>query len=147
MCIYLCTISSTTYFILAVFSSYSFWCIIYIRYTFSSNHNIHKNLCSLCFWAPDPLIDIPILLKIYPLKGLSGATKTKATWTFMNVVIWRKRKSNVHILVENTYYYYWSFLFGQTSQVIPTYVLFISLVLSDLKKSNNLMSLLSESKV
>ena len=24
---------------------------------FSSNHNIHKSLCSLCFWASDPLID------------------------------------------------------------------------------------------
>ena len=28
-----------------------------IRYTFSSNHNIHKSLCGLCFCAPDPLID------------------------------------------------------------------------------------------
>ena len=24
---------------------------------FSSNHNIHKSSCGLCFWAPDPLID------------------------------------------------------------------------------------------
>ena len=24
---------------------------------FSSNHNIHKSLCGLCFWASDPLID------------------------------------------------------------------------------------------
>ena len=24
---------------------------------FSSNHNIHKSLRSLCFWASDPLID------------------------------------------------------------------------------------------
>ena len=24
---------------------------------FSSNHNIHKSSCSLCFWASDPLID------------------------------------------------------------------------------------------
>ena len=23
---------------------------------FSSNHNIHKSLCGLCFWASDPLI-------------------------------------------------------------------------------------------
>ena len=30
---------------------------MYVRYTFSSNHNIHKNSCGLCFWAPDPLID------------------------------------------------------------------------------------------
>ena len=25
--------------------------------TISSNHNIHKNLCGLCFWASDPLIE------------------------------------------------------------------------------------------
>ena len=24
---------------------------------FSSNHNIHKSLCGLCFWSLDPLID------------------------------------------------------------------------------------------
>ena len=24
---------------------------------FSSNHNIHKSLCGLCFWASDHLID------------------------------------------------------------------------------------------
>ena len=24
---------------------------------FPSNHNIHKSLCGLCFWASDPLID------------------------------------------------------------------------------------------
>ena len=24
---------------------------------FSSNHNIHKSSCVLCFWASDPLID------------------------------------------------------------------------------------------
>ena len=29
----------------------------YIRYTFSSNHNIHISLCKLCFWASEPLID------------------------------------------------------------------------------------------
>ena len=30
---------------------------IYVRYTFSSHHNVHKSLCGLCFWAPDTLID------------------------------------------------------------------------------------------
>ena len=30
-------------------------CILVIL--FSSNHNIHKSLCGLCFWASDPLID------------------------------------------------------------------------------------------
>ena len=28
-----------------------------IRYTFSSNHNIYKSSCGLCFWASDPLIE------------------------------------------------------------------------------------------
>ena len=28
------------------------------RYTFLSNHNINKSLCGLCFWAPDPLMNI-----------------------------------------------------------------------------------------
>ena len=32
-------------------------CIVYIRYTFSSNHNLHKSSCRLCFWAQDPLIN------------------------------------------------------------------------------------------
>ena len=30
-------------------------CILEIL--FSSNHNIHKSSCGLCFWASDPLID------------------------------------------------------------------------------------------
>ena len=31
--------------------------VSFFRYTFSSNPNIHKSSCGLCFWAPDPLID------------------------------------------------------------------------------------------
>ena len=50
-----------------------FWIIFYsFRYTFSSNHNVHKSLNGLCLWGPD------------------WNPKTKATWTFMNVVIRRK---------------------------------------------------------
>ena len=30
---------------------------MYVRYTFLSNHNIHKSSCGLCFWALDPLIE------------------------------------------------------------------------------------------
>ena len=45
----------------------------WIEYTFSSNCNINKGLCGLCFWASDPLID-----RFY---------QKKATQTFMNVVI------------------------------------------------------------
>ena len=33
------------------------FCTTEIRWTFSSNHNIHKSLCGLCFWSPDPLIN------------------------------------------------------------------------------------------
>ena len=51
---------------------------------FSSNHNIHKSLHGLCFWASDPLIDK--FYKNHTIKG-SEAQKTKATQTFMNVVI------------------------------------------------------------
>ena len=29
----------------------------YIRYTFLSNHNIHKSWCGFCFLASDPLIE------------------------------------------------------------------------------------------
>ena len=28
-----------------------------IRYTFSSNHSIHKSSCGICYWDSDPLID------------------------------------------------------------------------------------------
>ena len=30
---------------------------IYVRYFFSSNHNIYKSSSGHCFWASDPLID------------------------------------------------------------------------------------------
>ena len=29
----------------------------YFRCTFLPNHNVHKSLCGLCYWPPDPLID------------------------------------------------------------------------------------------
>ena len=30
---------------------------MYFRYTFSSNHNIHKSSAGHCLWASDPLIE------------------------------------------------------------------------------------------
>ena len=33
------------------------WLHSYLRYTFSSNHNIHKNSCGLWFWSLDSFID------------------------------------------------------------------------------------------
>ena len=47
--------------------------VFYLDIFFSSNQNIHKSSWGLCFWTSDPLIDR----------------------SFMNVVIWRKRISNV----------------------------------------------------
>ena len=54
------------------------------RYTFLSNHNIHKSSCGLCFWALHPLIEI-FFSEIYQLDV--WRPKTKAALTFMNVVI------------------------------------------------------------
>ena len=34
------------------------WDLCTVDILFSSNHNIHKSSCSLCFWASDPLNDI-----------------------------------------------------------------------------------------
>ena len=63
---------------------------ITFRYTFSSNDNVHKNLRGLYFGTSDPYsIDFT---KIYQKKVWSP--KTKATLTFMKVVIWRKSISN-----------------------------------------------------
>ena len=42
----------------------------YIRYTFTSNHNVHKSWCGLYFWAPEPLIALIKFTKIYQLKNL-----------------------------------------------------------------------------
>ena len=39
---------------------------------FPSNHNIHKSLCGLCFWASDPLID-----RFYKNLSIKGATEAK----------------------------------------------------------------------
>ena len=39
---------------------------------FPSNHNIHKSLCDLCFWALDPLID-----RFYKNLSIKGATEAK----------------------------------------------------------------------
>ena len=41
---------------------------------FSSNHNVHKSLCGLCFWAPDALNMIDFS-KINRLKGLEPKNK------------------------------------------------------------------------
>ena len=39
---------------------------------FSSNHNIHKSLHGLCFWASDPLID-----KFYKNLSIKGSEAQK----------------------------------------------------------------------
>ena len=58
------------YIVSSIFSYTS--CMLDIEY-FSSNHNIHKSTCGLCFWASDPyLIDFG---RIYQLKGLEPKNK------------------------------------------------------------------------
>jgi len=44
---------------------------------FSSNHNIHKSLCGLCFWASDPFNQYQSIdfTKIFQLKGLKPKNK------------------------------------------------------------------------
>ena len=59
---------------------------------FLSKHNIHKSLSGLCFWASDPLID---RFWVNTINQRVWSPFTKATWTFMNVVIWQKSISNV----------------------------------------------------
>ena len=39
---------------------------------FSSNHNIHKSSCGLCFLAPDPLIN-----RFYPTLLIKGSLAQK----------------------------------------------------------------------
>ena len=62
--------------------------IIDIRFTFSSNHNIHKSTWGLCFWAPD-------FSKIYQLKGLEPKNKGHTK------LLCRKCISNIHTSVVN----------------------------------------------
>ena len=57
--IHMCNISSSKH------SAYSglnkYLCFLAKKlqmHTFTSNHNVNKRLCGLCFWAPDILIDI-----------------------------------------------------------------------------------------
>ena len=65
----------------------------YIRYTLLSNHNIPKCSCGLYFWTLDPLMD-----KFYQTLSMKGSTvQKKAAQIFMNVVIWRKNISNIHM--------------------------------------------------
>ena len=55
----------------SICTSYNLY-VPFDRYTFLSNHNIHKSSCGLCFWALDPLIDR--FYKNLSIKG-SGAQK------------------------------------------------------------------------
>ena len=57
-----------------------------LRYTFSSNHNIYKSLCGL-LWGFKRFSQ-KILVK--SINWRVWSPKTKATGTFMNVVIWQK---------------------------------------------------------
>ena len=58
-----------------------------------SNHNVHKCSYVFLFLDSSPFNSYTLLI-IYWFKALEP-TKTKDTWTFMNVVIWRKSVSSV----------------------------------------------------
>ena len=58
---------------LASFLLFNNFTICVLDILFSSNHNIHKSSCGLCFWASDPLIHR--FTKIFQLKDLRPKNK------------------------------------------------------------------------
>ena len=68
-----------------------------IRYTFSSNHNIHKSSCGFCFWASDPLID-----RFYHNLSIKGSEAQKKMPDKRLWMLWFDEKSisNVPIIHE-----------------------------------------------
>ena len=54
-------------------SAWSMLHVCLLDILFSSNHNIHKSLPGLCFWALDPLIDK--FYKNLSIKGLKPKNK------------------------------------------------------------------------
>ena len=66
-----------------------------IRYTFSSNHNIYKSWCGLCFWSSDPIIE-----RFYynlSIKGSEAQNKGHANF-YESCDLTKKNTSSLHIL-------------------------------------------------
>ena len=55
---------------------------------FSSNHNIHKSLYGLCFWASDPFID-----RFYKNLSIKGSETQKQRWHELLWMFWFDEKS------------------------------------------------------
>ena len=65
---------------------------------FSSNHNIHKSLYGLCFWASDLLID-----RFYWILSIKGSEVQKQRPHKLLCTLWFNKKS---IFIVSTMYYY-----------------------------------------
>ena len=113
----------------------------YIRYTFPSNHNVHKSSCSLCFCAPDSFID-GFLIKSINQRFLSQ--KTKATRSFMNVVTCQKSISCITYL-----YGKYQILCTDTSCLKIELILFISICVRTMEDKNwlNILGIHSEKSI
>ena len=61
-------------------------CILVIL--FLSNHNIHKSLCGLCFWASDPLID-----RFYQNLSIKGSEAQEQKTYELLWMLWFDEKS------------------------------------------------------
>ena len=61
---------------------------MYAKYTFSSNHNIHKGLYGLCCWASDPLIET-----FYKNLSIKGSEAQKQRPDKLLWMLWFDKKS------------------------------------------------------
>ena len=66
-----------------------------MRYTFLSNHNIHKRSCGLCFLAPDPLIN-----RFYPTLLIKGSWAKKQRPIEFLWMLWFDK--NVYIYLQKS---------------------------------------------
>ena len=71
----------------------------WIEYTFSSNCNINKGLCGLCFWASDPLID-----RFYKNLSIKESEAQKQRWHELLWMLWFDEKS---ISSDTTWFRWW----------------------------------------
>ena len=66
---------------------------IILDVVFSSNHNIHKSSCGLCFWASSPLIEIICSLSI------KGSVSPKQSPQELLWMLWFDEKVYLKLLI------------------------------------------------
>ena len=78
----------------------NWWCSTYavLDILFSSNHNIHKSSCGLCFWASDTLIDI-----FYLNLSIKGSEAQKQRPNELLWMLWFDEKSISSVQYTYTY--------------------------------------------